>query len=126
MWPFGKRNDPNKIEIQLTFWGGELDPSFTVKLLTQGQTALEAIGFIQGTDFRLGNIKTEPAFRKKGFATTVVGTLIGVARARQCATFTLEEVSPDNVQAISIYRRFGAVALPPKKPGGHADYQIRL
>ena len=126
MWPFRKKLDLNKIEIHLHFWGGESDPTYTVKLSVDKLEVLECLGFIQGSDFRLSNIVTVPAFRQKGFGTTVIGTLIGAARARQCTTFTLEDVSPRNTGAISIYQRFGAVALPPKASNGHSDYQIRL
>lgn len=87
---------------------------------------LEGLEFIQGTDFRLSNIVTVPAYCKNGFGTTVTGTLIGAASARQCATFTLEDVLPKNTGAISVYQRSGAVALPPKEFNGHSDYQIRL
>lgn len=126
MWPFSRKLDLNKIEIHLHFWGSGIDPTYTVKLSVDKHEVLEGLGFIQGSDFRLSNIVTVPTFRKKGFGTTVIGTLIGAARARQCATFTLEDVSPRNTGAISIYQRFGAVALPSEKPDGHADYQIRL
>lgn len=126
MWPFARKVDPNRIEIHLDFWGDPDDPSFTVKLMAMNQTVVEAVGGIQGSDFRLGNIKTEPAFRKRGYGTTVIGTLLGAARARRCSTFTFEDVSSKNTEAISIYLRFGAVALPPKQAGGHADYQIKL
>lgn len=126
MWPFGKTLDLNKIEIHLHFWGSEVDPTYTVKLSIDKVEVLEGVGVVQGSDFRLSNIVTVPTFRRLGFGTTVIGTLIGAARARRCATFTLEEVAPGNTGAISIYQRFGAIALPPKKPGGHADYQIKL
>lgn len=126
MWPFARKVDPNRVDIRLDFWGDPGDPSFTARLLAQNRTVVEAIGCIQGPDFRLGNIKTEPAFRKHGYGMMVIGTLIGAARARLCTTFTFEDVSPKNVEAISIYRRFGAAALPPKEASGHADYQIRL
>ena len=126
MWLFGSKGDSNKIEIHLEFWGGEVDPSFTVRLVSDKQTVLEGVGVVQGSDFRVSNIKTEPAYRRKGFGTTVIGALIGAARARKCTTFTLEEVSPKNSEAIDMYLRFGAVALPPKKVGGHVDYQIQL
>ena len=126
MWPFARNRHPNRIGIQLDFWGEPAAPSYTAKLLVGDQTVVEAIGFIQGADFRLGNIKTEPDFRRRGYAMTVIGTLVGAARARRCATFTFEDVSPHNVEAIAIYRRLGAVALPPQQPGGHADYQIQL
>jgi len=126
MWPFARKVDANRIQIQLDFWGDPADPSFTATLTAQKQTVVEAVGAIQGSDFRLGNITTEPAFRKKGYGTTVIGALIGAARARRCATFTFEDVSAKNAEAIGIYLRFGAVALPPKEVGGHADYQIKL
>jgi len=127
MWPFRKKTlDLNKIEIHLHFWGDESEPTYTVKLSVDKLEVLECLGFIQGSDFRLSNIVTVPAFRRRGFGTTVVGTLIGAARARQCSTFTLEDVSPRNTGAINIYQRFGAVALPPKPSNGHSDYQIRL
>ena len=126
MWPFTQTEDPDKIDIQLDFWGDAGAPSFTVKLVTEDQTALEGFGEIRGTDFRLCNIKTHPAYRQRGFCTTVVGTLIGAARARRCTTFTLEDVSLNNPEAIAVYQSFGAVALPPGKPGGHADYRLTL
>lgn len=126
MWPFARKNNPNRIEIQLEFWGEPAAPSYTATLMAGNQTAVEAIGFIQGADFRLGNIKTEPDFRRHGYGMTLIGTLLGAARARRCATFTFEDVSPHNVEAIAIYRRLDATALPPKQPGGHADYQIQL
>lgn len=126
MWPFARKVDANRIQIQLDFWGDPADPSFTAKLIAANQTVVEAVGTIQGSDFRLGNIKTEPAFRQKGYGTTVIGTLIGAARARRCATFTFEDVSPKNSVAIGIYLRLGAVVLPAKAGGGHADYQIKL
>lgn len=97
-----------------------------MKLSVDKLEVLECLGFIQGSDFRLSNIVTVPAFRQKGFGTTVIGTLIGAARARQCTTFTLEDVSPRNTGAISIYQRFGAVALPPNASNGHSDYQVML
>ena len=71
MWPFARKVDPNRIEIHLDFWGDPASPSFTARLLAENQIAVEAVGAIQGSDFRLGNIKTEPAFRKKGYGTTV-------------------------------------------------------
>lgn len=126
MWPFSRKVNLNKIEIHLHFWGGEIDPTYTVKLSVDKLEALEGLGVVQGADFRLSNIVTVPAYRKKGLGTTVVGMLIGAARARQCATFTFEDVSPRNIEAIKIYQRFGAVALPPKDTEGHSDYQIRL
>ena len=126
MWPFAETVDPDKITIHLDFWGDAAAPSFTVKLVTENQTVVEGFGEIRDTDFRLCNIKTDPAYRQRGFGTTVVGTLIGAARARHCTTFTLEDVSPANTEAIAVYRSFGAVALPPKKAGGHADYQLTL
>lgn len=125
MWPFSEKLDLNKIEIHLQYWGGESDPSYTVKLSVDKVEALEGVGVIQGSDFRLSNIVTVPALRRRGYGTTVIGTLIGAARARQCATFTLEDVSPKNTGAIAIYQRFGAVALPPNS-NGHSDYQIKL
>jgi ribosomal protein S18 acetylase RimI-like enzyme len=126
MWPFSRKVDLNKIEIHLHFWGGEIDPTYTVKLSVDKLEVLEGLGVVQGSDFRISNIVTVPAYRRKGFGTTVVGTLIGAARARRCSTFTFEDVSPRNIEAINIYLRFGAVALPPKEAGGHCDYQIRL
>jgi GNAT superfamily N-acetyltransferase len=125
MWPFSGM-DLSKIEIQLHFWGGEVDATYTVRLSVDKHEVLEGLGVVQGSDFRLSNIVTVRPFRRKGFGTTVVGTLIGAARARQCSTFTFEDVSPRNIEATSIYQRFGAVPLPPKEPGGHSDYQIRL
>lgn len=107
MWPFSRKLDLNKIEIHLHFRGGEMNPTYTVKLSVDKHEVLEGLGFIQGTDFRLSNIVTVPAYRKKGFGTTFIGALIGAARARQCATFTLEDVSPRNTGAVSIYQRFG-------------------
>lgn len=124
MWPFSKTMDLNRIEIHLHFWG-DVDPSYTVKLAVDKHEVLEGLGVVQGRDFRLSNIVTVPAFRRKGYGTTVLGTLIGAARARQCSTFTLEDVSPHNTEAIAIYQRFGAVALPPND-NGHNDYQIKL
>jgi ribosomal protein S18 acetylase RimI-like enzyme len=126
MWPFSTKLDLNKIQIHLNFWGGEMNPTFTVRLSVDKHEVLEGVGCVQGSDFRLSNIVTVPAYRDKGLATTVVGTLIGAARARQCSTFTFEDVSPRNLEAIDMYQRFGAVALPPNDAGGHADYQIRL
>jgi len=125
MWPFS-RIDLNKIDIQLQFWGGERDVPYTARLSVDGIEVVEALGVIQGSDFRLSNITTVPIYRKKGFGTTVVGTLIGVARARQCTTFTIEDVSPRNIEATQLYRRFGAVPLPPRETDGHAEYQIQL
>jgi len=126
MWPFSRKLDSNRIEIHLHFWGGEPEPTYTFRLAVDKHEVLEGLGLVQGSDFRLSNIVTVPAFRRKGFGTTVIGTLIGAARARQCATFTFEDVSPKNIEAIGIYRRFGAVALPPNERNGHSDYQIRL
>jgi len=125
MWPFRSKDNSKKIEIHLRFWGEE-NPAYTVHLLVGRLEVLEAQGVIQGSDFRLSNIVTLAAFRKKGYGMTVVGMLMGAARARDCATFTFEDVSPHNIEATSIYRRFGAVSLPPKHPGGHSDCQIKL
>lgn len=124
MWSFSKTMDLNRIEIHLHFWG-DTNPSYTVKLAVDKHEVLEGLGVVQDRDFRLSNIVTVPAFRRKGYGTTVLGMLIGAARARQCGTFTLEDVSPHNAEAIAIYRRFGAVPLPPNA-NGHNDYQIRL
>jgi ribosomal protein S18 acetylase RimI-like enzyme len=118
--------DLSKIDIQLQFWGSGIDTPYTLRLSLGKMEVVEALGVIQGSDFRLTNITTVPVYRKKGFATTVVGTLIGVAKSRQCSTFTIEDVSPRNIEATSLYRRFGAVAMPPKEVGGHSEYQIRL
>lgn len=126
MWPFSRKLDSNRIEIHLHFWGDEPEPTYTFRLAVDKHEVLEGLGLVQGSDFRLSNIVTVPAFRRKGFGTTVIGTLIGAARARQCATFTFEDVSPKNTEAIGIYRRFGAVALPPNERNGHSDYQIKL
>lgn len=126
MWPFSKKVDLNKIDIHLHFWGCESDATYTVHLSVDRLEVLEGLGVVQGSDFRLSNIVTVPAYRRKGYGTTVVGTLIGAARARQCSTFTFEDVSPRNIEATNIYRRFGAVALPPKEIGGHTDYRILL
>ena len=126
MWPFSRKLDLNKIQIHLNFWDGEVDPTFTVRLSVDKHEVLEGVGVVQGSDFRLSNIVTVPGYRNKGLGTTVVGTLIGAARARQCSTVTFEDVSPRSIEAINIYRRFGAVALPPKETGGRSDYQIRL
>lgn len=126
MWPFSRTLDRNKIEIHLHFWGDATTPTYTVKLAIDKHEVLEGVGAVQNGDFRLSNIVTVPAFRRQGYGTTVIGTLIGAARARQCATFTLEDVSPHNSGAIAIYRRFGAVALPPKASNGHSDFEIRL
>jgi len=125
MWPFS-RTDLNKMDIQLQFWGGEIDVPYTARLSVDGIEVVEALGVVQGSDFRLSNITTVPIYRQKGFGTAVVGTLIGVARARQCSTFTIEDVSPRNIEATRLYRRFGAVPLPPKEIGGHSEYQIML
>lgn len=126
MWPFSRKLDPNKIEIRLHFWGDETDPTYTIHLAVDGHEVLEGLGIVQGSDFRLSNIVTVPGFRRKGFGTTVIGTLIGAARARRCSTFTFEDVSPRNAEATGIYRSFGAVAQRPNEKNGHSDYQIRL
>lgn len=125
MWPFRSKDDQNRIQIQLHFWG-TVDPTYTVRLCVDKREVLEALGVVIGTDFRLSNIETIPAFRNHGLGTIVVGTLIGAARARRCATFTFENVSPKNSEAIDIYKRFGAVALPADTSTGHADYQVIL
>ncbi len=125
MWPFNTEVDLNHIDIHLRFWG-DADPAYTVRLTVGKREVLEAVGVVQGGDFRLSNIVTVPSYRRKGLCTLVVGTLIGAARARQCSTFTLEDVSPRNIEAISIYQRFGAVAMKPREPGGHADHQVML
>lgn len=124
MWPFRRKPvDVNRIEIYLHFWG-EVDPTYTVRLSVGKVEVLEAIGVVQGVDFRLSNIVTVPGFRRKGLATTVVGMLIGAARARRCATFTFENVSPRNPEATTLYQRYGAVALPPRGADGHSDHQL--
>jgi hypothetical protein len=66
-------------------------------------------------DLRLSNIVTLAAFRKKGYGMTVVCMLIGAAGARESSTFTFEDVAPNRIEATSIYRRFGAVFLSPRK-----------
>lgn len=126
MWPFDRKLDLNRIEIRLHYWGGPEDPSYTVHLAVGGHEVLEGVGLICGKDFRVSNIVTVPAFRRKGYGTLAIGTLIAAAQARQCSTFTLENVSPRNVEAVSLYRRYGAVVLPPAEPGGHSDHQITL
>ncbi len=59
MWPFHDKVDPNKIEIHLHCLNDADVPSFTVKLVSQGQTVLEGSGLMLGADSRLCDIKTE-------------------------------------------------------------------
>jgi ribosomal protein S18 acetylase RimI-like enzyme len=125
MWPFS-RPDLDKIDLHLQFWTAEPDTPYTLRLTVDTLDVVEALGVVRGADFRLSNISTVPAFRGKGLASLVVGTLIGAARTRQCATFTIEDVSPRNPAANRLYQRFGAVALPPRESDGHSDYQIQL
>lgn len=125
MWPFNRQLDQNKIQIHLHFWG-DVDPAYTVRLSVDTREVLEALGVVSGSDFRLSNIETVPAFRDHGLATIVVGTLMGAARARRCTTFTFENVSPMNSEAIDLYKRFGATALPEDGATGLADHQIIL
>lgn len=126
MWPFSKKLDPNRIEIRLHYWGGPDEPAWTFKLAVGGHEVLESVGGVRGTDFRVSNIVTVPSFRRRGYGTLAIGTLIAAARARGCHTFTLENVSPRNVEAVNLYRRYGAVVLPPAETGGHSDHQITL
>lgn len=125
MWPFS-REDLDKIDMHLQFWTAEPEPPYTLRLTIDKLDVVEALGVVRGSDFRLSNISTVPAFRGNGLATLVVGTLLGAARARRCSTFTIEDVSPRNAAAVRLYRRFGAIALPPREGDGHANYEIRL
>jgi ribosomal protein S18 acetylase RimI-like enzyme len=126
MWPFSKKLDPNRIEMRLHYWGGPGDPTYTLHLAVGGHEVLESVGQIIGKDFRVNNIVTVPMYRRQGYGTLAIGTLIAAARARGCNTFTLENVSPKNVEAVNLYRRYGAVVLSPAEPGGHSDHQITL
>lgn len=126
MWPFSKKLDQNRIEMRLHYWGGADEPTYTFKLVVGGHEVLESIGLISGKDFRVSNIVTVPSYRRQGYGSLAIGTLIAAARARGCTTFTLENVSPRNVQAVNLYRRYGAVVLPPEVEGGHSDHQITL
>ena len=125
MWPFS-RPDLDKIDLHLQFWSADPDRPYTARLTLDGIDAVEALGVVRGTDFRLANIRTVEVFRGHGLASMVVGTLIGAARARRCETFTIEDVSPRNPAANHLYERFGAQPLAPREGDGHRDYQIRL
>lgn len=126
MWPFSSKLDQNRIEMRLHYWGGPDEAGWTFKLAVGGHEVLEAVGQVRGQDFRVSNIVTVPAYRRRGHGTLAIGTLMAAARARGCATFTLENVSPRNIEAVNLYRRHGAVVLPPAEPGGHSDHQITL
>lgn len=126
MWPFSKKLDQNRIEMRLHYWGGADDPTWTFKLAVGGHEVLESIGLVRNGDFRVSNIVTVPDYRRQGYGTLAIGTLIAAARARQCSSFTLENVSPKNVEAVNLYRRHGAVILPPQVEGGHSDNRISL
>lgn len=126
MWPFSRKLDTNRIEMRLHYWGGPDEPTWTFRLAIGGHEVLEGVGLIEGHDFRVSNIVTVPAFRRQGYGTLAIGTLIAAARARGCRSFTLENVSPKNVEAVNLYRRHGAVVLPPAEEGGHSDHCISL
>ena len=126
MWPFSRKLDQNRIEMRLHYWGGPDEAGWTFKLAVGGHEVLEAVGQVRARDFRVSNIVTVPAYRRRGYGTLAIGTLIAAARARGCATFTLENVSPRNIEAVNLYRRHGAAVLPPAEPGGHSDHQITL
>lgn len=126
MWPFSKKLDKNRIEMRLHYWGGADEPAWTFKLAVGGHEVLESVGLIHGRDFRVSNIVTVPDYRRQGYGTLAIGTLVAAARARGCSSFTLENVSPKNVEAVNLYRRLGAVVLPPEVVGGHSDHRITL
>lgn len=126
MWPFSKKLDQNRIEMRLHYWGGADDLTWTFKLAVGGHEVLEGIGLVRNGDFRVSNIVTVPDYRRQGYGTLAIGTLIAAARARKCSSFTLENVSPKNVEAVNLYRRHGAVILPPQEEGGHSDHRISL
>lgn len=126
MWPFSRQLDTNRIEMRLHYWGGPDEPAWTFKLAVGGHEVLEGVGQIQRQDFRVSNIVTVPMYRRRGYGTLAIGTLIAAARARGCRSFTLENVSPKNVEAVNLYRRHGAVVLPPAEVGGHSDHRIGL
>ncbi len=126
MWPFSKKLDQNRIEMRLHYWGGADEPTWTFKLAVGGHEVLESVGSVRRGDFRVSNIVTVPTYRRKGYGTLAIGTLIAAARSSGCSSFTLENVSPRNVEAVNLYRRHGAVILPPEQEGGHSDHQIGL
>lgn len=126
MWPFSTKLDMNRFEMRLHYWGAADEPAWTFKLAVGGHEVLESVGAIRHGDFRVSNIVTVPAYRRQGYGTLALGTLIAAARARGCNSFTLENVSPRNVEAVNLYRRHGAVVLPPAEEGGHSDHRIGL
>jgi len=126
MWPFSKKLDQNRIDMHLHYWGVADEPAWTFKLAVGGHEVLESVGLVRNGDFRVSNIVTVPTWRRQGYGTLAVGTLIAAARARGCGSFTLENVSPKNVEAVNLYRRHGAAVLPPVEAGGHSDHRIAL
>ena len=85
MWPFS-RMDLNRIDIQLQFWEGETGTPYTARLSVGGLEVVEALGVVQGADFRLTNITTVARYRRKGFGTTVVGTLLAAGAGADSVT----------------------------------------
>jgi len=138
LWPFkccakiGKTmcliaEDDDTFSLKLSWTPAIVGTNFSLKACIGPKPIGKAHGTCEAKKtFRLTKIGVYEPYRKNGYGTIMINTLIGAAKTKKCAAFIFEGVSDTNVSAIKLYKSLGAKASSSKLCKDKTDYELSI